>query len=420
MRVEENVAVGAAVLLVLVLLLLLVDRAPRQKPALDDDGLRFLELWNTDALPLKTAIFLNPMRVAVPEHELRVGTGLGKDFDACLHVLTDDAVYRHLHDLELHTIWQGRRVLCFEHLEEEGYHRLGRAEVTFVPNQELLTEADARALRSPTTTVRHVLCKSRYAEGIMERFKQRYRCSWTVDRCIFPPICTDPFIAHPKDRGICFHMAGRSWMKNTTAVIQAWERHPDWPALIVTCVDMCKAQHAECLRGRQGATNIHVLDDFLSREQANKLLRHGGYSILPSSCEGYGHSLYEACANGNLLVTTNIPPINEHLTKDACVMLEPSREVRVGSREKSMALLPTVPYSAAFGESGSACFEVSVADLEAAIATALALTDAQYQAMRTNAFQTWQRMLDEGHESLDHALQRAGFTTRTAAHDAHR
>jgi hypothetical protein len=284
-----------------------------------------------------------------------------------------------------------------------GYPRLSR--VVFVPNQELLEDQDALALRTDDRIVA-VLCKSRYAASIFERFKSQHRCTWRIVGFVFPPVVHRPLHGVAKDRGLVFHPAGRSHMKSTSNVLDAWSRHPEWPPLFVTCDALCLNAHNTSLLQARTRPNIFVYT-FLETEDFARLQSHAGYVVLPSACEGFGHSIYEAWANGSLLVGSDVPPMNEtakHMHN--AVLAQPTAVRYIGTDD-------SFPWakgkSQEFGDAGSACYEVSPASIETAIATALGLGDQEYTRIRQNAVDDWSTMVSQGLVSTRNALSQAGF-----------
>tara|TARA_E500000178_G_scaffold356684_1_gene437127 strand:+ start:7077 stop:8333 length:1257 start_codon:yes stop_codon:yes gene_type:complete len=352
---------------------------------------------NTDEM---SRLLLSSNRLDLDNIGVRKSTGLGKDFDVFAHILGVQTVKSGRN--ASHLITQGNMVLMLEHLTST---RPGQR-VVFVPNQELINDKDEQVLLKDPA-IMCVLCKSHYAFSIFENFRMKHKCKWYVERFVFPPIVYKPYVSEPKDRKIVLHPAGKSWMKHTSVVLRAWQNNPDWPTLIVSCAHSCATRHSATLKAAK-ADNIHI-HSFLSKDDITRLQKHAGYVILPSACEGFGHSIYEACANGNLLISSNIPPINERLQDGRnCILINPNKRSPLGHKD---GFKWTQPLSKAFGEAGSACFYISVEETEKAVEHAIRMNNEEYSRIRHQAFEDWKEHVGTGLVSTESALVRTGFNS---------
>ena len=366
-------------------------------------------------------------RFLIPRSSIRQNTGLGKDFDVYMHLIPEKSVpfssYKRRNDIK-----QGAKVLVLEHLVDgysdntmvDGYSdnttemRETDIDIVFVPNQELLDKTDVFALTTDTR-VKFVLCKSRYAASIFQTFKQKHECAWQVVCFKFPPIVREPLYSFGKDRKVVFHPAGRSWMKNTSSVVEAWSRHPEWPQLFVTCDQDCLVNHSESLSRARSCKNVYI-STFLPTDDMLRLQRHAGYTILPSACEGFGHGIYEAMANASLLISSDVPPMNEHLEHMRnSILAKPSQTVYIGYSDSCFEW--TKHLASDFGDAGSACYLVTPESVEVAVAAAIALDDQTYTRIRETAVNDWSRMMSEGLLSTRVALEKAGFAVQARTHD---
>ena len=341
--------------------------------------------------------------IPVKSLEKRSNTGLGKDIDVFMSELKESE-YTPIYDNNSHAIKQGNDIILLEHIPGEFSNNLGK--VVFVPNQELLSETDERLLLRPGFIDR-VLCKSTYAYEIFKKFRNTHRCEWQLDVFTFPPLLNTRFFTQPKDRSIYFHPAGASWMKHTSKVVEAWLKNPHWPMLIVTCKGSCASRHREALLKIKDASNIKWYG-FLPTSEMKSLQMHAGVVIMPSACEGFGHSIYETMENGNLLIATDIPPINENLVDGENSLLIPqiSAEALGDPRAKFEWIHKFSKYA---GQAGSACFDISIEGIEKAVERSLKLSDEEYSKIRLNAVKKVYQLATDGKESMEAALQRAGF-----------
>ena len=96
---------------------------------------------------------------------------------------------------------------------------------------------------------------------------------------------------------LAVHPAGASFNKNTLLVLRAWALHPDWPLLVVTCAGSClEGETQDILEGHALPNVVHIksLDEVRFRDT----LDAAGLIVLPSACEGFGHSVQQGQARG--------------------------------------------------------------------------------------------------------------------------
>jgi glycosyltransferase involved in cell wall biosynthesis len=183
----------------------------------------------------------------------------------------------------------------------------------FLPNPEWFRESTRDYLHR----IDCVLCKTRTAVDIFKPLASdvRYLGFTSADRL-------DGEHSQP-DELLCLHGAGGSLSKGTSAVVEAWLRHPEWPHLIV--IQHPFAYGGEPMERYPHAANIEYvfdrLDDATWRRYQNECAVH----VCPSEAEGFGHVLVEAMSCGAVLVTTDGPPMNELVTIDRGLLVRPAR-----------------------------------------------------------------------------------------------
>jgi hypothetical protein len=279
-------------------------------------------------------------------------------------------------------------------------------EIVFIPNQELVSMKDQKLLLKPNK-IQHVLCKSIYSRKIFEKFKKQYNCKWNIESFIFPPVLRTRFFTKAKDRNVYFHPAGGSWMKHTNTVIEAWLQNPHWPLLIITCRGKCKEVHIKELSKAKTASNIKI-HSLLKNTDMHTIQKHAGVVILPSACEGFGHSVYEAMENGNLLISADIPPLNENLIDGQNSLLIPTTSAEAIGDSKGKFKW-SHDYSKYIGNSGSFCFDISVNGIEAAVERSLKLSSNEYYNIRLNALKKVHELVHDGYDSMRMAFSKIGF-----------
>lgn len=103
----------------------------------------------------------------------------------------------------------------------------------------------------------------------------------------------------------CLHLKGHSDLKNTPAVLEAWARNPDLPPL--TIIAQTPIPHPP-----PGVTVLGRLPFDELRQHINRHQIH----LCPSRAEGWGHYITEGLSVGAAVITTNAPPMSEHVSTE--------------------------------------------------------------------------------------------------------
>lgn len=107
------------------------------------------------------------------------------------------------------------------------------------------------------------------------------------------------------------HLAGHSGHKNTDAVLSAWRADPGLPPLtVISHVPVDAPPH------------VRVLSR-VSHESLVAELNRAAIHLCPSRAEGWGHYITEAASTGNLVITTDGSPMNEHITRQCGILINP-------------------------------------------------------------------------------------------------
>ncbi len=120
----------------------------------------------------------------------------------------------------------------------------------------------------------------------------------------------------PRERAF-FHLAGRSPLKGTAAIVEAWRRHPEWPMLTLL-------QHPERVRENLALPNVVHLTRRVDDGELRVLQNRHRFHLCPSETEGFGHHLVEATSVGAVVLTVDAPPMN--------TLVDASRGILVGFR----------------------------------------------------------------------------------------
>ncbi len=160
----------------------------------------------------------------------------------------------------------------------------------------------------------HILCKSRHAAEIFSKHhKSVHFIGFTSPDRLLAEV--DP------DYSRFFHLAGRSTLKNTEALLQLWGKHPDWPVLTL----VQHPDHAPEVVPR----NVDLIARHVPDSELRVLQNRCGIHLCPSLSEGWGHYIAEAMSCRAVTLVTDAPPMNELVGSDRGILVPfESREPR--------------------------------------------------------------------------------------------
>ena len=123
-----------------------------------------------------------------------------------------------------------------------------------------------------------------------------------------------------------FHLAGKSTMKGTDRLVRVWQRHPEWPRLILV-------QHKDRSAPPPAAPNIEARVGYLSDKEMRRLQNESLFHLCLSLTEGWGHYIVEAMGVGAVTITVDARPMNELVGADRGVLVPYRGDRHAASRD---------------------------------------------------------------------------------------
>lgn len=244
----------------------------------------------------------------------------------------------------------------------------------------------------------YVLTKTNYGTKIMTQLRKKYKLEFEIyyigHTTLFPIKSI-----HRRDYQHILHLAGAHEFKNTDTIIKCWLAQPDLPPVIIGCYDNClknsldKYLTAEEYQMALHHPNIQIITKKLSFDDIVIMKYYHAIQLCPSITEGYGHYINEARITKSLVITTNLPPMNEFIDDTSGILINCDR---IESKDNGNEL----------------CL-ISIDELANVVRRVMQMTPDEIDKMGLNAFHRYQHdtdfYLQESHKIDKIILNQAKF-----------
>lgn len=173
----------------------------------------------------------------------------------------------------------------------------------------------------------YVICKTKYGEKIIRNLKKKYNLKFVIYYIGHDTIFPQRNI-HRRDYSTILYMAGAHQYKNTDAVIKCWLKYDNLPNIIMGCYDNCiKTQLKTYITQEEyqqitTRKNVKFINNKMDYNDVVIMRYYYAIHLCPSMQEGYGHYINEGRITKSLVITTNLPPMNELINNDCGILID--------------------------------------------------------------------------------------------------
>lgn len=223
------------------------------------------------------------------------GYGLQKDYEIIRDLLVSQGHV--VNGIQFQTPQRAKPVDVNIYLETlVPLHNLAKENWVF-PNPEWF-EMSRDAKHLPELS--QVLCKTHDSHRIFKKLKDNAVYMGFESRDLYRPRIK-------KERKF-LHIAGKSVLKNTEAIIEAWIKYNlPYPLTIIN--RRRKPFYIEM-------PNVKEIFRISHEETFAECINSHLFHLCPSKYEGWGHYIHEAMGVGAIVITTDAPPMNENCIGD--------------------------------------------------------------------------------------------------------
>lgn len=176
--------------------------------------------------------------------------------------------------------------------------------------------------------ISYIFVKTHYGEKIMDLLQKKYKLKCKIIFIGFTTIFPLSQHINKRDYSIILHLAGAHRWKNTDAIIKCWLNNSDFPNIIIGCYDDCldnglyKYLTKDELANIKNHKNITFYNKKMEFDDIVKLKYQYAIHLCPSIREGYGHIINEGRITKSLIITSNLPPMNELIDSTCGILIE--------------------------------------------------------------------------------------------------
>lgn len=181
-------------------------------------------------------------------------------------------------------------------------HEYGKENWVF-PNPEwFFRERDAKHLR----IIDRILCKTKDSYDLFKEISPKASYFGFESRDLYRPEIKKQFRF--------LHVAGKSIVKNTVAIINAWKGYKiPYPLTIIST-------KPEYIMQARDAENISCFQYIPEDEKFVEVMNSHLFNLCPGEYEGWGHCIHEAMGTAAMVITTDAPPMNENGILEYCLV----------------------------------------------------------------------------------------------------
>lgn len=154
-----------------------------------------------------------------------------------------------------------------------------------------------------------ILCKTQESLKIFEPISRQIYWLGFTSYDQYDPNITKDFSKH-------LHLAGKSKMKGTKEVLDAWYSNPGLPYLTLVTSEDNKFMPPSRIKPK----NLNRIPKRVSDDNLIILQNNCGIHVCPSKTEGFGHYIMEGMSTGAVIITTDAPPMNEFISDKRCLV----------------------------------------------------------------------------------------------------
>lgn len=183
----------------------------------------------------------------------------------------------------------------------------------FIPNIEWLNKKDYDTIISNKSI--EILAKTVTCLNQMNNFNIKNKViytSWTSK---------DMYDENVQQEKSFLHVKGISKYKNSQLLLDVWLKNPQWPLLNIINYGIENTNgYLRLDKPIKIAENIILYQYKVDENTLKYLMNVCKYHICPSYSEGWGHYIVEGLSCNKIVITTNLPPMNEHIKSSECLI----------------------------------------------------------------------------------------------------